>query len=108
MLRRSVVAPGICGAALLVMVGIALVHLSNNRVPEAIVEAPSGFEEEAEEKLPPALARRLERLKSHAWCWRRESGGRASAEAEKFFALAFPVTTFRCPTCRPRAARPPG
>ena len=77
MSRRSVVALGICGAALLATIGIALAHLSTARVLEDTAEASSTFEDEADEKAKAAARTRPApgAAQVGARRWRREWRG---------------------------------
>ena len=54
------------------------------------LSASTGDNEE-EEKLPPALAKRMERLKSIPGAAGESPDGKAAAAAEKFFSLAYPA-----------------
>jgi hypothetical protein len=92
--RRSLVSYGLCSFGLLVAVTLALAPLTTTRVQPAAHVNDADVEEasaaEDREKLPPALARRLERLKSLPGFGGENPEGRASAAAEKFFSLAYP------------------
>jgi hypothetical protein len=89
MTRRALTSSGL-SVSLLATIVVALAHLSRSPETAAAVMAVSEEEEEEKENVPPALARRLERLKSLPGVGGESGEGRATAEAQKFFALAFP------------------
>src|SRR4029453_4674246 len=87
--RRPLFVFAFCMLTLVATVGFVLVHLLAMRIEAG--ESISEHEDEREERLPPALARRLERFKTLPGAGGESADGRDSAEAEKFFALAFPA-----------------
>jgi hypothetical protein len=87
-MRGSYVSAGAWQFGLAIAVSVALGHLSSTAWPDSDVRELAGGEEE--QKLPPALAKRMERLKSLPGAAGESPDGKLAVNAERFFSLAYP------------------
>ena len=92
-MRRSLVPKAIWPLGLLVVTFFAVGQLvTSPPTPQLadLIYGDADADEEEEGKLPPALAKRMERLKSLPGADGEGPDGRFAADAEEFFSLAYP------------------
>ena len=85
MTRRLPLLFVLCATALIATVALAIAHLSTGEIVD-----PNKVPSRASRKFPGALGRHIERLQSIPGLGGENPEGRSSADAEKFFALAYP------------------
>ena len=92
-MRQSLVPKAIWPIGLLAVTSFVVSPLFSSRAmpkPAGVLAEDKQDDEEEEAKLPPALARRMERLKSLPGADGESPEGRFAADAEKFLSLAYP------------------
>ena len=89
-MRKLLVPTALWPLGLLAVTSFAVGQLVFSPPTQKFTDLISGDGDQEEEQLPPALARRMERLKSLPGADGESADGRFAADAEKFLSLAYP------------------